>query len=48
MKNLKKKLKSNKVSIGSWITLGNTSIAEIMAKTGFDWLAIDMEHSIII
>lgn len=47
MQNLKKKLKSNKVLIGSWVTLGNTSIAEIMAKTGFDWLAIDMEHSVI-
>lgn len=47
MKNLKRRLKSNKVSIGSWITLGNISIAEIMAKIGFDWLAIDMEHSVI-
>lgn len=37
----------NKVSLGSWITIGNTSIAEIMAKKGFDWLAIDMEHSAI-
>ena len=33
--------------IGSWITLPNSSIAEIMAKSGFDWLAIDLEHSAI-
>jgi|TARA_Y100000310_G_C20657052_1_gene802513 2-dehydro-3-deoxyglucarate aldolase len=37
----------NEVSIGSWITLGHFSIAEIMADAGFDWLCIDMEHSVI-
>ncbi len=36
-----------KVSIGSWITLGHFSIAEIMASAGFDWLCVDMEHSVI-
>jgi 2-keto-3-deoxy-L-rhamnonate aldolase RhmA len=34
-------------TIGSWITLNNPSIAEIMADAGFDWLCVDMEHSII-
>ena len=31
--------------IGSWITLNNPSVAEIMADAGFDWLCIDLEHS---
>jgi len=35
------------ISIGSWITLGHFSIAEIMANAGFDWLCIDLEHSVI-
>jgi len=35
------------VLIGSWITLAHPAIAEIMAKARFDWLAIDMEHSVI-
>ncbi len=35
------------VKIGSWITLNHPSIAEIMADSGFDWLCIDMEHSVI-
>ena len=35
-----------KVSIGSWVTLNHPSIAEIMADAGFDWLCIDMEHSV--
>lgn len=47
MVNLKEKLKQNKLTIGSWITIGNSSIAEIMAKAGFDWLTVDMEHSAI-
>lgn len=39
--------KKNDLSIGSWITLGHPSIAEIMCKAGFDWLVIDLEHSSI-
>ena len=44
---LKKKLQRREVTIGGWITLGHTSIAEIMAKAGFEWLVVDMEHSVI-
>jgi 2-dehydro-3-deoxyglucarate aldolase len=36
-----------KLSIGSWIQLGHPAIAEIMASAGFDWLAVDLEHSTI-
>ena len=36
-----------KISIGSWITLAHPSIAEIFCSAGFDWLAIDLEHSSI-
>jgi len=35
------------VTIGSWITLNHLSIVEIMAKADFDWLCIDLEHSVI-
>jgi len=44
---LKSKLRNRELTIGSWLTLGHTSIAEIMAKAGFDWLTVDMEHSAI-
>ena len=47
MYNLKEKLNKNALTIGSWITIGHASIAEIMAKSGFEWLTIDMEHSAI-
>jgi len=44
---LKVKLRSKEVTLGSWITIGNTAIAEIMAKADFDWLVVDLEHSVI-
>jgi len=47
MTNLKTKLKEKQVAVGSWITLAHPAIAEIMANTGFDWLAVDLEHSVI-
>lgn len=37
----------DRLSIGSWITLGHPAIAEIMSNAGFDWLAVDLEHSTI-
>ena len=44
---LKDALKKGKLSIGSWITLAHPAIAEIMSKSGFDWIAVDLEHSVI-
>jgi 2-keto-3-deoxy-L-rhamnonate aldolase RhmA len=44
---LKTKLKSKDLIIGSWISFGFTQTCEIMAKAGFDWLVIDMEHTAI-
>ena len=47
IKMLKEKLRQNKVTIGSWITLGHPSIAEILASAGYDWLVVDLEHTTI-
>ncbi len=44
---LKERLARSELTIGSWITLGHPAIAEIMASAGFDWLVLDMEHSVI-
>jgi 2-keto-3-deoxy-L-rhamnonate aldolase RhmA len=44
---VKKKLKNRELTIGSWITIGNASIAEILANAGYDWLVIDLEHTTI-
>jgi 2-dehydro-3-deoxyglucarate aldolase len=38
---------NDNLKVGSWITISHPAIAEIMAKSGFDWLAVDLEHSVI-
>jgi len=45
--NLKENLRQGKLSLGTWITLGHTAIAEILVKAGFEWLVVDLEHSTI-
>jgi 2-keto-3-deoxy-L-rhamnonate aldolase RhmA len=45
MSSLKSKLRNREFTIGSWLSFGYTPIAEIMAKAGFEWLTIDMEHA---
>jgi len=47
MIDLKERLQRNELALGSWITLSHPAIAEIMARAGFDWLAIDLEHSVV-
>ena len=47
LRSLKKRINEGESVIGSWITLAHPSIVEIMARSGFDWLAIDLEHSVI-
>lgn len=44
---LKARLRSRTLTIGSWITLGHPAIAEILCRAGFDWLVVDLEHSTI-
>ena len=44
---IRTKLRDGKVSIGSWMQIPNPSVAEIMGDSGYDWIAIDMEHGAI-
>lgn len=44
---IKQKINQGEVSLGSWLTIGSTTIAEIMCNTGLDWLVVDLEHSYI-
>ncbi len=44
---LKKKLEQCELTIGSWLSWGFSPMTEVMAKAGFDWLVIDMEHTAI-
>ena len=42
---LKKKLKNNSIiSVGSWLQLNDPNVSEIMSRSNFDWLVVDLEH----
>jgi len=39
------KLKQGKPSVGTWLTLPDPVAAQLMARTGFDWLTVELEHT---
>jgi 2-dehydro-3-deoxyglucarate aldolase len=45
--NIRKKLQSGGYSIGSWMQIPHSSIAEIMGEASYDWVVVDMEHGAI-
>ena len=47
VKFIRKKLKNNQASIGTWQQIPNASISEILGQAGYDWVAVDMEHGSI-
>lgn len=42
---VKEKLKRGEPALGAWLSLPSVPAARIMARLGFDWLVVDMEHS---
>ena len=46
-KSLKNALRNREKLFGAWVSYAEPSITETFAKAGFDFLAIDMEHSTI-
>lgn len=42
---IKQKLRSGQTVFGSWLTLGNLTAARLLARGGFDWLTVDLEHA---
>jgi 4-hydroxy-2-oxoheptanedioate aldolase len=39
------KLKRGEPSLGTWLTLADPTAAQMMARVGFDWLTVEMEHT---
>lgn len=39
------KLKRGESSVGTWLTLPDPISAHLMAKVGFDWLTVELEHT---
>lgn len=44
---IKSKLRDNELVFGSWLNIPSLEVTEIMAKSGFEFLVIDTEHSSI-
>lgn len=44
---LKQRIKAGDVTLGTWVTIGHSSVMEILSQTKFDWLTIDIEHNLI-
>jgi 4-hydroxy-2-oxoheptanedioate aldolase len=41
---VKQKLRDRQPSFGTWLSLGDLYAARVLARLGFDWLTLDMEH----
>ena len=44
---VKRKLREGLPSFGTWLSLGNLHATRVLARMGFDWLTLDIEHSAI-
>jgi 4-hydroxy-2-oxoheptanedioate aldolase len=44
---VKKALKAGQPSVGTWLSLGSITAARFMARAGFAWLNVDIEHSLV-
>jgi 4-hydroxy-2-oxoheptanedioate aldolase len=44
---VKRLLKDGKPAVGTWLSLGNVTAARFLARSGLDWLTVDIEHSLV-
>jgi 4-hydroxy-2-oxoheptanedioate aldolase len=44
MKNLRERLAKQETLVGCFLNLGSSLTTELMGRSGFDWLLIDLEH----
>jgi len=44
---VKKALKAGEASVGTWLSLGSITAARFLARAGFAWLTVDIEHSLV-
>lgn len=41
---VRSQLQAGKPTIGSWMQLADSNVAELMARAGYQWIALDLEH----
>src|ERR1700722_1997294 len=44
---VKRALKAGQPAVGTWLSLGSITAARFMARAGFTWLTVDIEHSLV-
>src|SRR5205809_7257620 len=44
---VKRALKAGQPSVGTWLSLGSSTAARFLARAGFAWLTVDVEHSLV-
>src|SRR5260370_59322 len=44
---VKQALRAGQPSVGTWLSLGNITAARFLARAGFAWLTVDIEHSLV-
>jgi 2-dehydro-3-deoxyglucarate aldolase len=44
---LRRALLDRTPALGSWMQIGHPACAEILARLGFDWVCVDLEHGAI-
>ena len=44
---VKRKLRAGEPSFGTWLSFGDLYATRVLARMGFDWLTLDIEHSAI-
>ncbi len=44
---IKQKLRSGLPTYGTWLSLGDLYATRVLARIGFDWLTLDIEHSAV-
>jgi 4-hydroxy-2-oxoheptanedioate aldolase len=43
---VRKALREGRPSVGTWLSLGSITAARFLARSGFAWLTVDLEHSL--
>jgi 4-hydroxy-2-oxoheptanedioate aldolase len=44
---VKRALKAGQPSVGTWLSLGSIVASRFLARAGFSWLTIDIEHTLV-
>lgn len=44
---VKRTLKAGQPSVGTWLSLGSITASRFLARAGFAWLTVDLEHSLV-